>query len=163
MKLLSYSDSDWAGDLDERKSRSGYLVLLNCSAIIWSSKLQISVALSSTEAEYIALSLAARDVIWMRNLLSEIGFPQDSATPIFEDNQSCIKIAISNKQLPGTKHIDIRHHFIRQRIVSEEIELQNINTKNMVADCLTKALSVDLFRQHIMAMGVIAIKGKCET
>jgi hypothetical protein len=69
MILSAYSDSDWAGDLDERKSRSEYLILLNTSPIIWVSKLQVSVALSSTEAEYVALSLTSRDVIWLRSLL----------------------------------------------------------------------------------------------
>ena len=90
-----------------------------------------------------------------------VGYAQDSATTMYEDNQSCIKIAISTKQLPGTKHIDIKHHFIRQRIANNEIELENINTQNMVADCFTKALPVESFRRHIMAIGVIAIKGKC--
>jgi transposase InsO family protein len=160
MVLFAYSDSDWAGDLDERKSRSGYLILLNSSSIIWSSKLQVSVALSSTEAEYVALSLASRDVIWLRNLLSEMGFSQESSTKVYEDNQSCIKIAISTKQLPGTKHIDIRHHFIRQRIESREIELVGINTRDMVADVFTKSLPNELFKKHIMAIG-IATKGKC--
>jgi hypothetical protein len=160
MTLSAYSDSDWAGDLDERRSRSGYLILLNNSSIIWCSKLQVSVALSSTEAEYVALSLASRDVVWLRSLLSEMGFSQGISTKIYEDNQSCIKIAISTKQLPGTKHIDIRHHFIRQRIESGEIELEGINTRNMVADIFTKSLPNELFKQHIMAIG-IAIKGKC--
>ena len=162
MTLSAYSDSDWAGDLDERKSRSGYLVLLNNSSIIWCSKIQQTVALSSTEAEYIALSLASRDVIWLRNLLRELGFAQESATVIFEDNDSCIKIAISTKQLPGTKHLDIRYHFIRQRINDGQICLESIRTANMVADCLTKALPVENFRKHIMAMGTTTIMGKCD-
>jgi hypothetical protein len=160
MELFAFADSDWAGDLDERKSRSGYIILLHKSPIIWSSKLQVSVALSSTEAEYVALSLSARDVIWLRNLLHELGFCQKTPTKIYEDNQSCIKIAISRKQLPGTKHIDIRHHFIRQQINNGNICLESIGTNNMIADCLTKVLPVESFRRHIMAMG-IAIKGKC--
>jgi hypothetical protein len=160
MKLTAFSDSDWAGDLAERKSRSGYLIQLNSSSVIWSSKLQTSVALSSTEAEYVALSLTSRDVIWLRNLLKEMGFAQKEATIIFEDNESCIKIAISSKQLPGTKHIDIRHHFIRQRITNHEINLESIRTNNMVADVLTKPLPVESFKKHIMAIGM-ATKGKC--
>ena len=89
-----------------------------------------------------------------------MGFTQEASTKIYEDNQSCIKIAISTKQLPGTKHIDIRHHFIRQRISSGEIQLEGINTRNMVADIFTKSLPNELFKQDIMAIG-IAIKGKC--
>ena len=159
MKLTAYSDSDWAGDLDERRSRSGYLILMNCSPIIWASKLQVSVALSSTEAEYVALSLASRDVIWIRNLLLEFGFNQEDPTTIFEDNQSCIKIAISTKQLPGTKHIDIRHHFIRQKIASGEIKLESIGTQNMIADIFTKSLPNESFDRHIMAIGVAPLRG----
>ena len=146
--LSAYSDADWAGDLDRRKSRSGYIILMNESPIIWSWKLQLSVALSSTEAEYIALSLASRDVIWCRALLSELGFAQKEPTAIYEDNDSCIKIAQSAKQLPGVKHIDIRHHFIRDRIHSGEIKLERMRTGEMVADILTKQLPYPAFKKH---------------
>ena len=148
INLSSYSDADWAGDLDRRKSRSGYIILMNESPIIWSSKLQPSVALSSTEAEYIALSLTSRDVIWCRALLYELGFPQKEPTTIYEDNDSCIKIAQSAKQLPGVKHIDIRHHFIRDRIRSGEIKLERMRTGDMVADILTKQLPYPAFKKH---------------
>ena len=160
--ISAFSDADWAGDLDNRRSRSGYLVCLNSSSVIWSSKLQASVALSSTEAEYIALSQAARDVIWTRNFIEELGFKQKNPTVIFEDNRSCVKIAESTKQLPGTKHIAIRHHFIRERISSHEIKLERKATIAMVADIFTKALVLHLFLAHRMALGVgVAIQGEC--
>jgi hypothetical protein len=146
--LTAYADADWAGDLDKRKSRSGYVVLCNKSPIIWSSKLQNSVALSSTEAEYVSLSITARDVIWCRTLLCELGFEQSNATVIYEDNDSCIKIANSPRKHPGIKHVDIRYHFIKDRIASKEIILQRKSTTDMVADLFTKQLAVQLFEKH---------------
>ena len=146
--LTAYADADWAGDLDKRKSRSGYVVLCNNSPIIWSSKLQNSVALSSTESEYVSLSLTSRDVIWCRTFLCELGFEQPNATVIFEDNDSCIKIANSPRKHPGIKHIDIRYHFIKDRIASKEIVLQRKATADMVADLFTKQLAVHLFEKH---------------
>jgi hypothetical protein len=148
VELRAFSDADWAGDIDKRKSRSGFVVLMNQSPIIWSSKLQSSVALSSTEAEYIALSLTSRDVIWCRALLEELGFAQQSPTTIYEDNDSCIKIAQSAKQLPGVKHIDVRHHFIRDRVTSQEIQLKRKRTGDMVADIFTKQLPFPTFKKH---------------
>jgi hypothetical protein len=153
--LSAYADADWAGDLDKRKSRSGYVVLCNDSPIIWSSKLQQSVALSSTEAEYVSLSLASREVIWCRTLLKELGFEQLNATVIYEDNDSCIKIANSPRKHPGIKHIDIRYHFIKDRIESKEIILQRIPTTSMVADLFTKQLAVQLFEKHRDALRIV--------
>jgi hypothetical protein len=157
--LETFSDADWAGDLDQRKSRSGYVVLLNKNPVIWSSKLQTTVALSSTEAEYIALSAATRDTIWSRILLGELGFEQTSPTTIYEDNQSCIKIAESKKSLPGLKHIDIRHHFIRDRIANKDICLERKDTSEMIADIFTKQLTTTLFEKHRIQLRLIPAKG----
>ena len=157
--LTAYSDADWAGDLDNRKSRSGYVILCNNSVFIWSSKLQVCVALSSTEAEYIALSNAIRDIVWSRNMVNELGFFQDEPTVIFEDNASTIKIAESRKQLPGVKHIDIRHHFIRDRIASKEVILQHKSTTEMMADVFTKQLPTQLFERHRNSLRVVKRKG----
>jgi hypothetical protein len=115
IELSAACDADWAGDTDERKSRSGYCILLNNSLIQWSSKLQKSIALSSTEAEYLCLSSGTATVLWYRSILAELGFHQKQPTTIMQDNQSTIRIAESKKQAPGVKHISIRYHFIRQR------------------------------------------------
>jgi hypothetical protein len=148
VELAAYADADWAGDLDKRRSRSGYVVLCNDSPIIWSSKLQDSVALSSTEAEYVLLSLTSRDVIWCRTFLDELGFKQPNPTIIYEDNDSCIKIANSPRKHPGVKQIYIRYHFIKDRLVYKEIELQRKPTLDMVADLFTKQLPTQLFEKN---------------
>jgi len=146
--LSAYSDADWGGDIDDRRSRTGYVILLNNSPIIWSSKLQTSTSLSSTEAEYVALSLTSRDVLWCRKLLKELGHAQQEATSIFEDNDSCIKIAQSKKQLPGIKHIDVAHHFIRDQVHNSEVTLKRKRTAEMTADILTKNLPAPTFLRH---------------
>jgi len=124
------------------------------------SKLQISPALSSTEAEYIALSLCARDVIWSRNMMAQLGFNQINPTRIYEDNASCIKIAESRKQLPGTKHVSIRYHFIRYQIEAGEVSLHQISTKEMTADSLTKALPLPSFLKHREAFRMVHFEGR---
>jgi len=155
LELTAYSDADWGGDLDKRRSRTGLLVLLGVSPVIWMSKLQPSVALSSTEAEYIALSLCCRDVLWARGLLHQLGFQQEDPTPIYEDNMSCIKIAESRKQAPGVKHVDIRYHFVRDEVERKTVTLRPLPTAEMVADTLTKSLPAILFSKHRESLGLL--------
>jgi hypothetical protein len=109
---------------------------------MWSSKLQVSPALSSTEAEYVALASAAREVLWCRNFLQELGLGQNDSTAILQDNKSCITIAESYRQHPGVKHIDIRHHFIRDRIKQNQIKLEKMG------DIFTKQLPFPVFKKH---------------
>ena len=109
MTLKGYSDADWAGELDTRKSTSGYLFMINNVPVSWRSKLQSCVALSTAEAEYMALASAAQEAIWMQKLMLELGQQEDGIRPtiIYEDNQSAISIS-KNPQFHGrTKHIDI--------------------------------------------------------
>ena len=150
--LFAYSDADWAGELDKRRSRTGYLLTLNGSPIIWTSKLQLSAALSSTEAEYVALSLCSRDVLWARSLLDQMGFRQSAPTVVYEDNGSAIKIAEARKQLPGVKHVEVRYHFIRDQIQLKNIILVQMSTHDMIADTLTKALPLAPFQKHREAL-----------
>ncbi len=154
MVLTAYSDADWGGDLNHRRSRTGFVVLLNNSPVVWVSKLQISISLSSTESEYVALSMCAKDVIWARNLLEQIGFMQKNPTTIYEDNGSCIKIAESRKNHPGVKHITIRYHFIRYQIEAGLIKLQQKSTLEMLADTLTKELPMISFAKHRNALKI---------
>ena len=145
--LSAACDADWAGDLDNRRSRSGFCIFLNDSLIQWSSKLQKSVSLSSTEAEYVCLSAGTTNVLWYRTILQEIGFIQRNPTIIDQDNESTIKIAESKKQQPGLKHISIRHHFIRDKIQQQEIKLQPVTSERMKADIMTKNLAYPRFSE----------------
>jgi len=150
--LTAYCDADWAGDKDARKSRTGYVLMVNKSPIIWSSKLQQSVALSSTEAEYISTCSGTTAIIWTRHLLEELGFHQSEPSTIYQDNKACINIALSRKQQPGIKHIAIRHFFLRERVASGDVKLVQLSTVDMVADIFTKQLAFPAFSKHRKAL-----------
>ncbi|SJL04873.1 uncharacterized protein ARMOST_08244 [Armillaria ostoyae] len=135
-----YSDASFASNPDDRKSISGYTYLIGGASFAWSSKKQSTVALSSTEAEYTALTHATRQAIWNRNLLSELGCPQEDSTLIFEDNQSTIALARDPQYHARSKHFDIQNHFIREKVENETIELYYCLTEEMVADIFTKTL-----------------------
>ena len=120
--LKGYSDSDWGGSLDDRKSTTGFVFDFS-GPISWQSKRQPTVALSSTEAEYMALTQAAKEALWLQGLLSEFGIKKTRPTTILEDNQGCIALAKNPTSHARTKHIDIRHHFIRETLEAGQIKL----------------------------------------
>ena len=144
--LHGFSDSDWAGDLEDRKSTSGYLFKLGGAPISWRSKKQTSVALSTAEAEYVALSSATQEVVWLRQLTTDLRNGPTGATVLYEDNKSAICMS-KNAQFHGrAKHIDIRHHFIQEKVCDGTVELKYCPTC-MIADILTKGLSSVLFEK----------------
>ena len=107
-------------------------------------------ALSSTKDEYMALTQATKEAIWLRTFLNELGFhSNDDATTIFEDNQSAIALAKNLVHYARTKHIDIRHHYIREKLESGDIRFEYIHTSDMVADMLTKSLPCPAFEKHM--------------
>ena len=144
-KCIGYSDADWAGDTSDRKSTSGYIFMLSGGAISWSSRKQKCVALSTAEAEYVALSGAVQECIWLRQLEAELGSTSEGPTLILEDNQSAIAMA-KNPQFHGrAKHIDIRHHFVREQVALGNIRLDYCSTTEMTADMLTKGLNCERY------------------
>eukprot|EP00794_Sanderia_malayensis_P021071 gene21071-biopygen14635 len=147
VQLGGFVDADWGSDPNGRKSRSGYIFTLCEVVISWLSKKQTTVALSSTEAEYIAASIATQEAIWLRALLADLKFTQDTPTLIEEDNQGAIAMSKNPKFHGRTKHVDIKCHFIRNKVENKEILLRYCATNDMVADMLTKALSKNLFKR----------------
>ena len=138
-KLWGYVDSDWAGCPDSRKSTSGYCFMLNGAAISWRSKRQPVVALSSAEAEFISASAMVQEVIYLRKLLANLGFPQDGPTPVFADNETCI--AWSEGSVGGSeraKHVDLRVHFVHDACAAGHLTLHKVESKLNAADILTK-------------------------
>lgn len=152
--ILGYTDSDWAGDFDTRRSTSGYVFLMCGAAVSWSSKLQASPALSSTEAEYMACTRAAQEAIWLRQLLDQLGFSQTRPTRLLGDNLSSHALAKNPSDHPRTKHIQLRYHFIRFAIDKGHVELEYIPTAQMAADGLTKGLSGD---KHMAFVGMLGM------
>ena len=140
-EIQGYSDADWVGDTDDRKSTSGYFFLIAKGPVSWKSRKQSTVALSTAEAEYVALSAAIQECMWIQRLLSELGNPPDGPTTILEDNQSSIAMA-RNPQFHGrAKHINIKHHFVREQGSNGSTKLQYCPTEDMLADVLTKGLA----------------------
>ena len=140
LQLTVYADSNWSGDKTDRKSTTGYIVQLNNNTVSWQSKKQPTVALSSTEAEYMGLSAATCEVKWTIMLLQQmmqISVPVD----MYCDNQSAIALVYSDNYSERTKHIDTRHHFIKQFVRDGSINLQWIPTTDQLADVLTKTLN----------------------
>jgi len=113
---VGWSDSNWAQDRGDCRSTSGFVFDIAGSSISWSSKKQATIATSSVEAEYVALANATKEAIWLHTLLTELDFPPTMATMIHADNQGCIALANNPVSHSCAKHIDIRHHFIQERI-----------------------------------------------
>jgi len=154
-ELVGYVDADWAGDISDRKSTSGYIYKLGQSPVSWSSKKQAYVTLSSTEAEYVSAAYASQEVIWIRQLLDDLGLPATHPISLYEDNQGCIKLAASEKINARTKHIDVRHHHLPDLVDRDVINFVYCETNNMVADALTKPLPRPKFEELRSAMGLV--------
>jgi hypothetical protein len=146
-KLEVFCDADWAGDIDDRKSTTGIVIKLNGCPILWMSKKQSIVALSTAEAEYIAIATAVQEVVWINQYLSELGLIDKEVPVIRSDNQAAIQIASNDTLHSRSKHIDIRYHFIRQMIKQNQIKLVYVSTTEQEADINTKSLEVSTFKR----------------
>jgi hypothetical protein len=146
VSLLGFTDSDWANCLDTRRSVGGYMWSLGSGAVSWAARKQKTVAASSCEAEYMAGYEAAQECIWLRALLKDIGhdITQD-ATTLLCDNNAAINLSEDPLLHARVKHVDIKYHFLRERVQSGEIAIRYIPTKDNVADLFTKALPSPLF------------------
>lgn len=153
-RLTGYTDSDWAGSIDDRRSTSGYVFQLGSKSISWSSKKQATVALSSSEAEYIASTSAACEAVWLRRILKDLQQDAEDPTTIYCDNMSAIAMTKNPVFHSRTKHIEIRHHFIRELVEKQEIVLQFCKTGEQLADIFTKALPTDKFFHFRRRLGV---------
>ena len=152
--LIGYSDADWAGDANDRRSTSGYLFMMAGAAVSWKSRKQTCVALSTAEAEYVAIAAAAQEATWMRQLLEELYHKQAKPTVLHEDNQSAIAVAQNPQSHSKMKHIDIRYHFVREKVLDNTVELRYCPTNDMLADVLTKGLTFDKFARLRELTGV---------
>ena len=173
VEVRAYADADWGGDTVDRKSTTGYMVRVHGCAISWQSKRQHTVALSTAEAEYMALSTCLQEVKWIHALLTEVGLRErarattetaasdesiDEDAPelhhhplqtiLFTDNRAAKSLcSLEGNSHPRTKHIDMRHHFIREAVQSREVRIEWIPTGDQQADALTKALDRQTFQR----------------
>ncbi|GKA53269.1 retrovirus-related pol polyprotein from transposon TNT 1-94 [Tanacetum coccineum] len=152
-ELKAFADADYAGCHDTRRSTSGSAQFLGHRLVSWSSKKQKSTAISTTEAEYIALSGCCAQILWMRSQLRDYGFAFNKI-PMYCDNQSAIALCCNSVQHSRSKHIDIRHHFIKEQVERKVVELYFMETKYQLADIFTKALPREHFATLLPLVGV---------
>jgi hypothetical protein len=154
--LTGYVDSDFAGDRESRRSTTGMVFVLNGAAITWQSKLQPTVSLSTTEAEYQAAGVGARDALWLRKLLPELGVPLSGPIQIRGDNEGALCLLKNHMSTQRSKHIDVVHHFARERVEMGQIVYEYIPSKANIADILTKPLVKEQVVQHVKALGLLS-------
>ncbi|THG96936.1 hypothetical protein EW145_g7692 [Phellinidium pouzarii] len=153
LELRGYADADW-GSNEHRHSITGYVFYLGIGAVSWQSKKQQTTALSSGEAEYMALSAATQEALWLRSVLSELGYAQATPTVIACDNQAAIALTSDSILHARVKHIDIRHHFIRDHVAAGHIVSEYVPTADQTADILTKGLPKPAHRTHSASLGL---------
>ena len=153
--LEGFTDADMAGDLDSRKSTSGYIFTFAGGAVSWQSKLQKCVALSTTEAEYIAATEAGKEMLWMKEFLHELGLSQKEYI-VFCDSQSALDLSKNTMYHSRTKHIDVRYHWLRMAIEDRQMQLKKIHTDDNTADMLTKNVTREKLRRCAELAGLSA-------
>lgn len=157
LKLVAFTDSDYAGDLDDRRSTSGFVFKLGARAISWASKKQPVVALSTTEAEYMAATLCACQCVWLRRVLEKIEVEEKTATMIMCDNSSTIQLSKNPVFHGKSKHIDVKFHFLRDLVNNGVIKLSYCASENQTADIMTKPLKLEQFEKLRGMLGVTDI------
>ncbi|KAH9753759.1 hypothetical protein KPL71_015193 [Citrus sinensis] len=149
-QCVGYCDSDFAGDLDKRRSTTGYVFTLGGGPVSWRSILQSTIALSTTEAEYMAATEAVKEAIWLKGLLGDLGVIQENIA-VFYDNQSVIFLAKNQTYHSRTKHIDVKYHYVREISEGGDVLLKKINTKDNPSEMLTNVISGVKF-QHCLKL-----------
>lgn len=148
-RLVGYSDSDYAGDLDSRRSTTGFVFKFRGSVLSWGSARQATVAMSTCEAEYIALAEAFKEGLWISRLLSKLGQNFDGGFIIYCDHRGAVALAANSGHHKRTKHIDVRYHAVREAVEAGPLSVQPISTRYQLADVLTKALKGPLHAHHV--------------
>jgi Reverse transcriptase (RNA-dependent DNA polymerase)/gag-polypeptide of LTR copia-type/Integrase core domain/GAG-pre-integrase domain len=148
-----YCDADYAGDLDTRRSTTGYVFTLHGGAVSWSSRLQPTVAVSTAEAEYMSAASAVKEALWLTKLLRVFGL-KVQPVELLSDNQAAIKLIKHPIASMRSKHIDVQHHFVRERAARGEVVFDYCPTSEMVADILTKPLPAMKFKKCMAGMGL---------
>ncbi|POM75160.1 Polyprotein [Phytophthora palmivora] len=155
-KIEAFTDADWGSNIDDRRSVSGIMIMIGNAPVVFTSKFQRTFALSSTEAEYMALRLCVQEVLWLRVMLKDMGIPQEGATQIWEDNQGAIALAKNAGYNSRTKHVDIKHHFTRENVERGTVKVDYVDTKHQLAYLLTKGFGTKTLKYLSNASGIKA-------
>jgi len=157
--LLLYSDADWAGCPDTRRSTSGFCAFIGDNLVSWSSKRQQTVSRSSAEAEYRGVANAVAEACWLRQLLAELHRPLSKATVVYCDNISAVYLSTNPVQHQRTKHVEIDLHFVRDRVALGEVHVLHVPTTLQYADIFTKGLPTAVFRSFRSSLNVRSSPG----
>jgi hypothetical protein len=157
LRLEAFTDADWAGSIDDRRSTSGYCTFLGGNLVTWRSKKQAVVARSSAEAEYRAMSHGVCELLWLQTFLRDLGFPDASPMKLYCDNKAAINIAHNPVQHDRTKHIEIDRHFIKEKLNNGLICMPFVRSEDQLADVFTKGLSSRSFHPIVFKLGLIDI------
>jgi hypothetical protein len=156
LSIFSYTDEDWEGCIDDRRSTSGATFYLGECLISWLSKKQSSVSLSTVEVDYIAATTCCTQVLWMKQTLTDIQVEYDQPIPIYCDNTSAISISKNPMMHSNTKNIPIKYHFLRERVAEKNIIVEYVGTKDQVAGIFTKLLTWEAFEYLRQRLRVIS-------
>jgi len=157
-ELIGYTDSDYAGDIDDRKSTSGYVFSLGSGVVSWASKKQPIVTLSTTEAEFVAAAFCASHAIWLERILRKLKQCQRKCLTLMCDNSSTIKLSKNPVMHGRCKHIDVRFHFLRDLTKEGKIELSYCDTSEQLADIITQPVKLDTFLTMRAKLGMCSIE-----
>ncbi|XP_036327398.1 secreted RxLR effector protein 161-like [Rhagoletis pomonella] len=141
-QMVGYCDADWAGNQDERRSNTGYVFVLQGGAISWATRKQPTIALSSTEAEFMSMVAAIQEALWLKRFEGELFADATPSIQLNCDNQGAIKLATNNNYHARTKHIDVKNYFIREKLAEDIIKLSFLSTSEMIANIITKPKNV---------------------
>ena len=148
LQPVGFADSDWGNNTDDRRSITGYMFNMSGAPVAWKSRAQTTVALSSCEAEYMAAADCVKELMWLKNLMGDLKLGLQLPITQYSDNQGAIALAEKpGSQHQRTKHIDVRHHFIREKVEAGTVELKYMPTAKMPADALTKNLPPHTFKR----------------
>ena len=153
LEVQGFVDADYTGELDTRRSTTGYVFMLSGGAASWSSRLQVTVAVSTVEAEYMGAASAVKEALWLRKLARDIGLEVGQVV-IKGDNQGALKLLKHSMSTQRSKHIDVMHHFARERVLRGDVKFEYCGTENMAADFLTKAVNLSKFAKCRLMIGV---------
>ena len=154
LDIEGHIDADWAGSITDRRSTSGYFTFVGGNLVSWRSKKQNVVSRSNAEAEYRGMAHGVCELLWIRNLLGELGFKPNHAMQLNCDNKAAIDIAHNPVQHDRTKHVEVDRHFIKEKLEAKIIEVSFVKSEDQLADVLTKAVTGKVFHNSLSKLGM---------